>query len=577
MITYHFNFDRPNQHFFDITFSMDVSGRSQVILKIPSWRPGRYELDRFAKNIREWQCYDEYDRALPYTKPDADSWVVETGEATKIYVRYSYFAFKLDAGNSYFDEHLIYINPLNCCLYDPSYKEQPIEMYLDLPEKFRVATALPSSGPNQFKASHIDQLYENPIISAPDLHHNKYEVQEIPFHIWFQGMVNPDWEALLRDFKAFTEEQINTMGSLPVSEYHFFILAPSYPLYHGVEHFTNTVITLGPGYRLMGEEDYKKLIGISSHELFHVWNVKTIRPSEWTPYNYNQESPSTLGYIAEGVTTYLGDKFLFKSGVWDFDEYTERLNRVLNRHFNNYGRYKKSLAESSFETWLDGYEPGIPNRKVSIYIKGCVCALLLDLLIMKDTEGKRTIEDLMVHLYHKFGNSEHGITPKNYQLAIEEITGKSYEDYFDQYIYGTIPVGDPLNQALDLISCELVKEERENYHESRLGMVLQNNQISHIALNSPAEEAGLSVEDKIMAINGVEIDSDGGNINELLQFLRDIKADPLYFTISRHHCLKMRQVSPSEQLFFGDYSIKRKENPGKEQADYFRIWSGKRS
>ena len=573
MVAFYFDFPRPADHFIQITLEIDVSGRDQVVLKIPTWRPGRYQSDRFAKNIRDWQPADENDQALQYSKPDPDTWVVETGRASKLFVKYKYYAYKLDAGNSMLDDNLIYINPLNCCLYDPGFMNHQIDLYMNIPAHFKCATALPSGGSNQFSAQGFDQLFENPVIAAPDLQHDQYRVHNKTFHVWFQGTVNPDWQKIQNDFTAFTEEQINMFGSLPVNDYHFFVLAPPYPLYHGVEHFTNTVITLGPGYKLMNHEDYQRLLGISSHELFHVWNVKTIRPAEWMPYDYSKESPSVLGYIAEGVTVYYGDKMLLNSGVWNFDEYKERLDRVLTRHFNNYGRFFKSLSESSYETWLDGYEPGIPHRKVSIYIKGGVCALILDLLLRKDTNGRASLDDVMIELYNNYGKKQRGITQQDYKKIIEKIAGRSYDDYFNQYIDGTVPLEDPLNHALELIGCKMVKKERETFHESRLGMIMNGNKINNIAPGSPAEESELSPGDEIISVDGIKVGQDGKNLNDILLYLKDLQRYPLKFLISRNHEIKTKESTPSNNIFYADYQIEKKTTARSEQKEQFRLWA----
>ena len=138
---------------------------------------------------------------------------------------------------------------------------------------------------------------------------------------------------------------------------------------------------LGPSY-VVFDAVYPDLLGVSSHELYHTWNVKAIRPIELFPYDFTKENYSELGYLCEGVTTYMGDLFLFKSNVFSEEEYFNELNQQLQKHFDNPGRFNYSVAASSFDTWLDGYVPGVPNRKVSIYTEGCLIALVCDLMII---------------------------------------------------------------------------------------------------------------------------------------------------------------------------------------------------
>ena len=212
-------------------------------------------------------------------------------------------------------------------------------------------------------AENYEQLVDSPLIASPNLKLASYEVNGIPFYIWIQGDCTPDWSRIIQDFTAFTQEQITLFGDFPVQDYHFLNQLLPYKYYHGVEHSNSTVITLGPAELLMSKSLYKDFVGVSLHELFHTWNIKKIRPQEMMPYDYTQENYFRTGYVAEGLTTYYGDYLLARAGVYTADEYFEELNGVLSKHFNDYGHQHYSVADSSFDLWLDGYKPGVPDRK----------------------------------------------------------------------------------------------------------------------------------------------------------------------------------------------------------------------
>ena len=133
-------------------------------------------------------------------------------------------------------------------------------------------------------------------------------------------------------------------GGFPVADYHFLNQILPYKHYHGVEHTNSTVITLGPAELLMTEGLYKELLGVSSHELFHTWNIKSIRPAELLPYDYTQEKYFRTCYIAEGITTYYGEYLLARSGVRTAEQYFQELNTVLRKHYDDDGRYNLSLS-----------------------------------------------------------------------------------------------------------------------------------------------------------------------------------------------------------------------------------------
>ncbi|NBP75696.1 MAG: M61 family peptidase, partial [Crocinitomicaceae bacterium] len=262
------------------------------------------------------------------------------------------------------------MNPVNCFLYAEGKEQFPISLELNIPKNYTIASSLVQEN-NFLLAENFDELADSPFICSENLEKQTYSVADTNFHIWFNNQLNIPWERVIDDFRSFTKKQIEDFGEFPVSEYHFLIQSLPYLAYHGVEHLKSTVITIGPSHELF-EERYDELLGVSSHELYHVWNVKSIRPKDLLPYDYKKENYSELGYIYEGITTYLGDLYLLKSGVFSLENYLKELSKQFQKHFDNPGRFTYSVAQSSYDTWLDGYVPGVPGRKVSIYTEGCL-------------------------------------------------------------------------------------------------------------------------------------------------------------------------------------------------------------
>jgi predicted metalloprotease with PDZ domain len=277
---------------------------------------------------------------------------------------------------------------------------------LDLPDNYQTVTSMRLLNPKLIRADDYHQLVDSPLIASPALQHNLYYVDNIMFNIWFQGSCKPDWGRIIQDFSRFTAEQIKTMGSFPSAEFHFLVQAMPYKFYHGVEHLHSTVLAIGPGSELMDEGLYTDFVGVASHELFHVWNVKTVRPQDLLPYDYSKENYSRLGFVYEGVTTYYGDLFLARCGVYDAGQFFTEINHRLQKHMDSFGRANMSVADASFDTWLDGYVPGIPHRKTSIYDEGCLTALMTDLLIRKTTGSQASLDDVMRILYEDFGKQK---------------------------------------------------------------------------------------------------------------------------------------------------------------------------
>ena len=369
-ITYY----KPENQYIKISAKFEVS-QSKTILTFPNWRPGRYELGNFAKNIIQFKVLNESGQKIDFIKTSINTWQVNTENCKNIEVCYQYYSAELNAGSTFMDDQQLYVNPVNCLVYIEDQQNLPCQLDLDIPSSFKIACGLPFEE-NKLETIDFHTLVDTPFICSPTLKKYHYKVKDYDFYLWFQGDISIEWPRVKNDFIKFTRTQINNFGSLPVTDYHFIYQITPYKSYHGVEHRNSTVIALGPTYDLMGKL-YNDFLGISSHELYHTWNIKNIRPIEMLPYQYEKENYSELGYVAEGVTTYLGDLYLSASKVKPWEWYKAEFETLLQRHFNNFGRFNYSVAESSIDTWLDGYVKGVPNRKTSIYNEGALFAFLL--------------------------------------------------------------------------------------------------------------------------------------------------------------------------------------------------------
>lgn len=562
-----FDIKSPHQQYIQITAEFKVVSKETLVF-LPDWRPGRYELGNFAKNVNHFQVYNGTGQALKYKKENKNTWLVQTEGFSTITVRYSYYAADLNAGSTFLDRTQLYVNPVNCCIFTNESYHDPITVQLNIPERWKVAHSLKVVN-NVFTAKNFDELADSPFICSGDLQKANYEVNGTTFYIWMNGIVKPDWERLIKDFKAFTEAQIKRFLKFPTNEFHFLIQILPYFAYHGVEHSKSTVITLGPSYAVF-EELYTELLGVSSHELYHTWNVKSIRPSEMVPYNFKEENYSELGYIAEGITTYMGDLILYKSGVLTIEQYLVEMSNQIQRHMDNFGRFNYSVAQSSFDTWLDGYVPGAPRRKVSIYTEGCLLAFIVDVYLLKHTSNKRGLDDVMRSLYHNFGEKGIGITEKDYQEAIENITGQSMQWFFDDYVHGTKAYSTLLVDCFDYIGIEFHNEPLSSETASYLGakMVENTNEavISALYPGGPLETAGAMLGDAIISVNGMVIN------NDLDRWMKFFRTDDKIITINRKGKIIQLHLPESHRLYYQRYFLKLVQQPNKNQVHAFDGW-----
>jgi predicted metalloprotease with PDZ domain len=571
---YIFSYQNPHTHLIDIEFIAPSVTGDETTIQLPAWRPGRYELGNFAKNIKQFIATDEKGNTLDVRKASKDCWKINTKEVKKLTLYYSYYAAELNAGSTYLDEKQLYVNPVNCCIYIPEKINEACEIEIKIPADYNIATSLKTAAAaaHRFHANDFHALADSPFIASKGLKHHSFEVEEVAFHLWFQGECKPNWTKLEKDFTAFIKEQFSSMKNVtPAPQYHFLFHALPYRFHHGVEHSESTVIALGPSYDLMHGDTYLELLSISSHELYHAWNIKSIRPAEMFPYDYTQENYSRLGYVCEGVTTYYGDFFLYRSGVYSFEEYATTLAYRLSNHFDNFGRYNLSVADSSFDTWLDGYTEIVPHRKTSIYTEGCLLALMTDLLLRRYTQNNRSLDDVMQTLYNDFYKKGKGYTEADYQKICEALAGNSFATFFKNYVHSPSSFENPLAECLDYVGLQLNSSKSKKHHERFYGIktisTILSTKIIAVYPGSIAEAAGLQVGDELIAINGYPIKN---NLHEWAAYLGHTK---IKLTVLNAGKLHARKLYPSEEEYYKNWFVEKKQHANASQKDNYNCWS----
>ena len=516
MINYIISYKHPHRHYVDFKLETNTNSVKNMRFQLAAWRPGRYELGNFSQNIRNWCAFDENGISLNFKKINKDLWEVDTKNTKKISVTYSYYSNQLDAGSCYLDEFQLYLNPVQCCFYIPGRIDEKYNLIIEKPDNYKIASSLEINN-NKLISNGYEELAESPIICSSNLQKNTYKINNTKFHIWFQGECKVNWHKIIKDFSLFTQKQINHFEGFPVNEYHFLFQITPYKSYHGVEHTKNTVILLGPSDQIMNER-YEDLLGVCSHELYHTWNIKSIRPKELFPYDYTKENYFRTGFVAEGVTTYMGDLTLYTSGVFSWEEFIKTQNQNLDRHLMNYGRFNLSVADSGFDSWLDGYKLGAPDRKVSIYPDAALCMLMVDLEIIINSNGKFSLHSVMKDLYHNFGLKNIGYSELDFQKICIKFGGTKVSNIFKDHIYDTKNYIPTLNSLLGQIGLELIEKKNPNLSAQYFGFITmeENNKIiiKKIEPNSAADNQGIGCNDEIVEIENKCIDD---NLNNILK------------------------------------------------------------
>ncbi len=556
----------PGSRFLDIETTVDTAKTKSLNVSLPTWRPGRYELANFAKFVRAFKVIGADEQEISFKKQNTHTWLIDCSDENYVTVVYQFYTTELNAGSSWVDKNQLYINPVNCLMYVNSREHELCEVQFDVPDNYQIATGLTSNGSNTYTAKNFDELADSPVICSPTLLHNSYQVNGVTFNVWFQGASKLDWNKIIKDFTSFTDKQLESMGSFPFTEYHFLFQILPYKNYHGVEHLNSTVISLGPDTEIMNLPLYEELLGVSSHELFHAWNVKSIRPADMIPYDLSKENYTEMGYLTEGVTTYLGDLFLAKSGVFTEERYIKELYKLLDRHSFNDGRLNYSVCESSFDTWLDGYAKGIPNRKGSIYTEGALLALCIDITLIHETKGKQNLESVMKVLFDDYAQKGIGITEDIFIQNIKELGGKRIEELFQNYYHKAVDYFDILKDSFDKVGFELKQENNTNELIGKIGCYIDKKfKVLLVAPKSPAYLAGINVDDVITSINGKEIKDQ--SINEL----STIESETTLI-LKKKMGEETIKLSPNSDQYFQKYRLVKVKNHTDLQKENLASW-----
>ncbi|MFT6844439.1 MAG: putative metalloprotease with PDZ domain [Flavobacteriales bacterium] len=521
MIHYQLSANQLSNHWLSIAVTFPTINKNLLVVQLPSWRPGRYELGNFAKNVRSFKVVNGKGECLEHLKTSKDAWEITCENENEIIIQYEYFSAELNAGSTYIDEYQIYVNPVNCLIYDIDSMDIPCSLSLpDYGKDWSLAVGLDKNEKGDLLANNIHELLDSPFIYGNQMQKAQFESNGAMIHLWFHGICKPNYEQLESDFKKFISVQFNLFGEFAFKDnYHFLFHVVPYSAFHGVEHTNNTVIYLGPSYSLNIKDTHHSLLGISSHELFHSWNVKAIRPTEMHPYNYSAENYTKLGYVTEGFTTYYGDLILWRSDVWTNETYLNVLAMLITKHLHNFGRFNYSVAESSYDTWLDGYQAGAPDRKTSIYTEGAMVALLLDIHIIIHSNNKQSLDDIMRELYKT--SKSRGYTEDDLKSLAEKFGGKEGLNLLEKAVYGKEDLMPLITEYLSKVGVDLSLTPLETC-ETKFGFKFmpegEHARVVALYPNSIADKAGLVVGDLITRVNNISLKKD---CNEWFNYFKD--------------------------------------------------------
>ena len=529
-------------HVFEITMTIAEPDPLGQHLMLPAWIPGSYMIREFARHIVQISATSQ-SKKVRLKKIDKHSWraAVCTGP---LVVTYQVYAWDLSVRAAHLDQSHGFFNGSSVFLSAIGHEQLPHIVDIVKPaaaecKQWRIATSLPELkakcyGFGTYRASDYDELIDHPVeMGLFDM--ATFVAHGVPHDIVITGQVpNLDLPRLCADLKKICETQIAlfepALKLAPMARYVFMTLAVG-DGYGGLEHRASTALICNRAdLPVLGKAEmsdgYRSFLGLCSHEYFHTWNVKRIKPAVFAPYVLDRESYTPLLWLFEGFTSYYDDLILRRCGLIDDAAYLQLLGKTINGVQRGAGRLKQSIAESSFDAWTKYYrqDENATNAIVSYYTKGSLVALTLDLTIRAETAGKKSLDDVMRALWQRTGRNFYsegggrGVTEEEVDALFDEISGLKLKRLLDRCVRSTsdLPLAEVLapfgiSVAAETASTDVVLGVRttRDGNDCKLASVFEKG-IAH--------QAGLSAGDVLIALDGLRITAT--NLNALLQRYR---------------------------------------------------------
>jgi len=556
--TLHYNVDPydPAGHRLKIQLRMpQPKGKRQVVC-LPSWIPGSYLIRDFSRHVETMRAWCGKKSIRP-EKLDTSRWALD-GCDGPLTIEIIVYAWDFSVREAHFDESHAFFNGTSVFLLPEGMDHLPCTVRIAAPPhrvKWRAYTSMPASKQRiergalgYFTAPNYDAVIDHPFeLGTPQV--ITFKARGALHEMVFTGAApGLDLKRIAKDTQRICEAQIDLFEPktkqapfLDSANKYVFMTLVTQNGYGGLEHRASTALVASrQDLPVMASETppdgYRQFLGLVSHEYFHTWHVKRIKPAAFAPYDYLVPQHTRLLWVFEGFTSYYDDLMLLRSGAIDLPGYLSLLAKTITSVHTGSGRQKQSLAESSFDAWTKYYKQNenAPNAIVSYYTKGALVALGLDLTIREASDNQRSLDDVMRALWQGYGRDFFqgkpvGLDENALIDLIEQATGVDVSMQIDRWVDQHEDV--PLAQLLAKAGIELTWEATDQRPD--LGLTIKPNGpdlvVRQVFANGPAHKAGLSAGDTLVAIDGLRLGNSASALKERLRPYRSGQRVTVHF------------------------------------------------
>lgn len=575
-ITYTVSMPKPHTHLLEVEVRIRRGGRdaapSQETLVMPVWTPGSYLVREFGRHVQDFAAIDATtNRPLTWTKTNKNSWRVATANSRDWRATYRVYANELTVRTNELNDRHAFWNNAALLMYPEGFLRASSRLVVNPPQGWSIATGLPAVAgqTNAFSAENFDILYDSPV-EVSNFKTLSFDVKGVPHRIVIDGEGNYDAERLRRDVQRIAEAQIEMMGGeIPYRDYTF-ILHTHATGGGGLEHLNSTAL-IATRFSFRPDASYIDFLSLVSHEFFHLWNVKRIRPDVLGPFDYTGENHTKLLWVAEGVTAYYEGLLLRRAGLISDRQFLDLLAGTIRDVQAKPGRLLMSAEEASFDAWIKYYrqDENSGNSQISYYDKGALVGLLLDVQIRKMSGGVRSLDDVMRYLNTEFYKKNRNFTPADFQRASEKMAGASLEDFFARYVRGREEL--PYDVILSAVGLRLEPPSADERVYLGADLAQDNDRliVRRVTAGTPAYEQGLNANDHIVALDGYRVNRD-----QLNQRLADRRpGDVARLTVFRNDELRTFDIRLGG-IKNESYRPVAVAQPTEEQSRLYQGWLG---
>jgi predicted metalloprotease with PDZ domain len=515
-IRYSLSFPAPHTHYVEVEAQVPTDGQPAVELLMAVWTPGSYLVREFSRHV-EGVAAESGGLARVVQKTAKNRWRAATGGAPVLTVRYRVYGREMSVRTNFIEAEFALLNgaPTFLTLADERHP-RPHEVLLKLPVAWRSSMTglpgVPSGAPHHYVAADFDMLVDSPIVAGnPAIY--EFAVQGTPHYLVNVGEGGIwDGPRAAEDTRRIAEAHAAFWGGLPYDKYVFINLITEAS--GGLEHANSTVL-MTSRWRTRERRGYVDWLSLVSHELFHAWNVKRLRPVELGPFGYERENYTRALWVAEGLTSYYGDLIAARAGVITVEEYLNELSNMIVELQSTPGRLAQPVEEASFDAWIRHYrqDENTPNTTISYYTKGGVIGFLLDLEIRYATSGARSLDDVMRQAYARFAGAK-GFTSTEFRALASEVAGVDMAGWFRRAVETTEDLDYSRIAWLGLRMRPDAGSGRPRLGLtlSAPGATLKNDGgrlvVTQVRRGTPAFDGGINVDDEIVAIGAYRVRPD---------------------------------------------------------------------